>query len=119
MSTVLLAADDPFNLFNQVVSNNTLNPTYDTFNTVGAFLGFAINVLLGISLAVSLIAVIASGIQIMASQGDPKALNTARGYFTAAVKAIALTIAAFVIKAIVLNIIGASSTDISNATPGF
>lgn len=65
-----------------------------------------INILLGVTLSVSVIALIVSGIQYVASRGDIKATQQAQTSLTYSVIAIIITIAAGALVNIVFNLLG-------------
>lgn len=89
------------------------------YNQVSDFLGVSLNILLGVGLAISTIAIIMSGIKFVTAKGDPKAKASAQQALTFAVVAFVLTIGAFTIKTIVFNVIGGNYGDLWNATPNF
>lgn len=97
-------------------TSGELNPT--RIQGVGGFLGLGLNILLGTALAVSMIAIIMSGIKIVTSRGDPKAKGAAQQALTYSVLAFVLAIAAFTIKTIIFNVMGGDYGDLTNATPG-
>jgi len=93
-----------FDILNQVLSHD---PTGGKFGTIGDFFGVALNVAMGSSIAIATIAIIYAGVQYIMSEGDPKAIASAQKYLTVSVVAFIITIAAFVIKNVILNILGA------------
>ena len=90
-----------------------------SLNTVGDFLGLGINIVLGVALGISLIAIILAGIKFITSRGDPKATAAAQQALTYAVVAFILTIGAFTLKEIIFNVVGGNYGDLRNATPHF
>ncbi len=89
------------------------------YNNVSDFLGVGLNILLGVTLAISIIAIIMSGIKFVTAKGDPKAKASAQQALTFAVVAFVLAIGAFTVKTIVFNVIGGDYGDLWNATPNF
>lgn len=104
-----------FSILDSVVSSS--DPTGGSFTSVGSFMGIALNVVMGTSITVALIAIIISGIQFIMSQGDPKAIDTARKYLTVSIVAMILAIGGFAVKHIVLNILGSTEGNLTNVTP--
>lgn len=95
---------------------NTLDPGYDS---VGDFLGAVINIVLGIGISISIIAIIMSGIQFITARSDPKAAQQAKDSLTYSVFAFILTLGALSAKFIIAKLFGVLSPDILNATPNF
>jgi uncharacterized membrane protein len=96
--------------------------TYDAaqYGTVGVFLGIALNIMLGTGIAISIIAIILSGIKFLTSKGDPKSTADAKTSLTYSVVAFLLVVGAFTIKAIIINMLGAEAgPDITDAVPTF
>ena len=110
---------DSFRIFNHIFHNPLSNPVGDQYTTFSQFLGIALNIAIGTSFSVSVIAIIMSGIQFIMSQGDPKAIDTARRYLTWSVVAVILSISALTIKVIILGLLGSQEGGLLNATPGF
>lgn len=108
---------DPLDIFNKV--NNQSNPLAGRFNSFSDFLGLALNILMGVSIAISTIGIMVSGIQYVTSQGDPKSIQTAKNYLTFSIVGFILAVSAFTIKTVILNLIGVTSTEIKNEAPGF
>ena len=89
-------------------------------NSISDVLSIGLNIMLGSAIAISLIAIILSGIKIMTSKGDMKAKAGAQSALTNSVIAMILTIGALTAKIVVLNILGSSNGDaVRNAVPGF
>ena len=97
MSSILKAVTDPFGI---------------NFTKLSDIYGIALNVLLGASLTIGTIAIIVSGIQFILSEGDPKAIDTAKKYLTVSVIAIAVALMAFAIKAILVGMVGGVINDV-------
>ncbi|MEK7595251.1 MAG: hypothetical protein AAB443_01490 [Patescibacteria group bacterium] len=109
----------PFDFVNTIIDDPNVNPTGGAFSTVSSFLNLALGVLMGISIALGTVAIILAGIQYIMSEGDAKAIGTAKRYLTTAILAIVVALLAFTFKLIILNILGSSSPDLENNVPGF
>ncbi len=98
-----------------------INPTGGNLDIreIGALLGIALNVMLGVVVSVSSIGTLLSGIKYMMSRGDLKALASARQALTYSVVALVLGLGAFAVKAVVLNSLGISAPDLIDETPSF
>lgn len=94
--------------------DNTLN-----IQGIGEILGLAFNIVLGSALAISMIAIILSGIHFITSKGDPKAVAKARTSLTFSIVAFLLAIGALTIKLIIFNVIGGDYGNLVNETPDF
>ncbi len=88
-------------------------------NQVSHFFGLGMNIVFGVAIAVSMIALIMSGIKFVTARGDPKAKASAQQALTYSVVGFVLAIAAFTIKTIIFNVIGGNYGDLTNATPNF
>jgi hypothetical protein len=86
---------------------------------VSDILGLTLNIFLGTALAISLIAIILSGIKYITAKGDPKAKAAAQQALTNSVIAFLLSIGAYTIKTIVFNVLGGDVGELGNATPNF
>ena len=86
---------------------------------VGHVLGIILNILLGSALAISMIAIILSGIKYVTSRGNDKAKGAAQSALTNSIIAFILAIGAFTVKSVIINLIGGSFLDLLNATPSF
>jgi len=85
---------------------------------VGQILGLALNIVFGSAVAISMIAMIFSGIKYVMAKGDPKAAAAAQQSLTHSVIALILTIGAYTIKTIIFNVLGGDFKDLVDATPG-
>ena len=97
MSSILGNITDPFGL---------------NFIKLSDIYGIVLNVLLGASLTIGTIAIIVSGIQFILSEGDPKAIDTAKKYLTVSVVAIVIALMAFAAKAILVGMVGGVINDV-------
>src|SRR3972149_696354 len=79
-------------------------------NTLAEAFAIAINVVLGIGIALTIIFLIIGGIQYITSKGDQKAAQEARTSLTNAVIGFIVVIGAFTIRTVLLNIIGAPTS---------
>ncbi len=87
-------------------------------DTLPEILGLAINIVLGIGVALTIVFLILGGIQYITSKGDQKAAQEARTSLTNAVIGFIVVIGAFTIRTVLLNIIGApTSTAVPGVTP--
>ncbi|OGC47807.1 hypothetical protein A2886_00265 [candidate division WWE3 bacterium RIFCSPHIGHO2_01_FULL_42_13] len=86
--------------------DNYLNPIANIgeFTTLGDYVAVALNVAFGIGAAISLIAVILSGIKYITSRGDIKAATSAKNALTYSIIAMILTITAYTIVGIVSGV---------------
>ena len=98
---------------------NLLTPENRPLTTVGDFLGLSLNILLGSAIAISLIALIMSGIKFITARGDPKAKAAAQQALTYSVVGFILAIGAYTVKTIIFNVIGGDYGDLWNPAPGF
>lgn len=89
------------------------------FNSVSDFFSVGLNIMLGITIAVSLITIILSGIKIIMAKGDPKALAEAKSALTYSILGFILGIGAFTLKLIIFNMLGGDFGKLKDATPGF
>ena len=90
------------------------------YSSVGYFLGVVVNIMLGTGIAISVISIILSGIKFVMSKGDPKAFVTAKRTLTYSVVAFVLVAGAFVLKIMILNMLGVTDdAEIRNAVPTF
>jgi len=115
MRTVFAETNDPWEYLRYWNTNSTERRP---INSVGEFLGLGLNILLGTALAVSMIAMILSGIKFVTARGDPKAKSAAQQSLTYSVVAFILSIAAFTLKIIIFNVVGGDYGDLRNAAPG-
>lgn len=98
---------------------NLLTPEKRPLITVGDFLGLGLNILLGTAIAISMIALVMSGIKFITARGDPKAKAGAQQALTYSVIAFILAIGAYTIKTVLFNVIGGDYGDLWNPTPNF
>ena len=97
----------------------TNTPENRPLGGVGDFLGLGLNILLGTTLAISIISVILSGIKFITAKDDPKAKSSAQQSLTYAVVAFVLAIGAFTLKIIIFNVMGGDFGELRNGTPNF
>ncbi len=88
-------------------------------NQVSHVLGLGMNIVFGTAIAISMVALIMSGIKYITAKGDPKAKASAQQAVTHSVLAFVLTIAAFTIKTVLFNVMGGDYGGLKNATPSF
>lgn len=109
-----------FNYLSNTFNRSGVAYKGNDITSISDVLSIGLNIMLGSAIAISLIAIILSGIKIMTSKGDMKAKAGAQSALTNSVIAMILTIGALTAKIIVLNILGSSNDDaVRNAVPGF
>lgn len=100
-------------------------PTYEyswettSITTVSQLVGIFINIAFGITLTVSVIALVYSGIQYTMSVGDVKAAGVARSTLLYSIIGMLLSLGALTLKTIIMNSIGINTGEITNVTPNF
>ncbi len=99
------------------IENTVSNPLED-ITTLAMVFGMMINVVIGVAIALSVIFLGIGGIKYITSQGDAKAADAARAAITNAVIGLVVALGALAIRAIVLNILGASGTGSNMIVPG-
>lgn len=82
------------------------------FPTIGSFYAVFLNLLFGTGIAISIVAIIYSGILFITSRGDPKATDKAKSALTYSIIAMLLAFSAFSIRILITSLIGAD-------VPGF
>ncbi len=87
--------------------------------SIAAAFGIAINIVLGIGIALTIIFLILGGIQYITSKGDQKAAQDARTSLTNAVIGFIVVIGAFTIRTVLLGIVGTdeSTLEVTGVTP--
>ena len=87
--------------------------------TLAEAFGIAINIVLGIGIALTIIFLILGGIQYITSKGDQKAAQEARTSLTNAVIGFIVVIGAFTIRTVLLGIldVGEEELEIPEVTP--
>lgn len=103
-------------ILSNIATNNNPFDAGATPDSFGDIFGLGINILIGAVIAVSVITTAYSGIKYTMSQGDPKAVDSARKSLTYSVVALVLALGAITIKAVVGNTIGLTGI---NVTPNF
>ena len=92
--------------------------TLGEISSLADAMALAINVVLGIGIALTVVFLILGGIQYITSKGDQKATQEARTSLTNAVIGFIVVIGAFTIKNILSNLIGApTSVEVPEVTP--
>lgn len=109
----------PFQFWDNLISDPNSNPTRGTFSSFSQFFGIAINIVLGTAFTLSILGIILAGIKFVMSAGDPKQIDTAKRYLTAAVVAVVLSLGVFIVKTVILNILGSSEGSLTNVLPTF
>jgi hypothetical protein len=90
------------------LAKSTLFPMSGKINTPADFISAVYKIILFVAGFILVIFIIISGLQIIFSQGDPKALSSARGRLTFAVVGFVIIFGAFVITIVVQKIFGLS-----------
>lgn len=98
---------------------NDVSPDLHKFTSFAQFLSVFLNLLLGLGIAVSIIGVLLAGNQFIIAKGDAKAFDKAKRSLTYAVIAVVLAMGVYVVKRIILGLIGEDSGHMYNAVPGF
>lgn len=109
---------DEFNWLNRV--SGSLPTENRKISGFGEMLALMLNIILGAGIAVSIIAIILSGIKFITSKGDFKATAEAKSALAYSILAFILVIGAFTVKTIILNMVGTPTDDIiRNDVPDF
>ncbi len=96
-------------ILSNVISSTDPGPS--SVDTFGALMSIGINVLTGIVISVSTIAIVISGIKFIMSEGDPKAVDAAKKSLTYSIIGLILGLTAVVAKTIIVNIVDATIAD--------
>jgi hypothetical protein len=88
-----------------------VDPLGGRYVTLAKVFGAAINIVLGIGIAITVIFLILGGIQYMTARGDQKAAQAARDSLTNAVIGFVVVLGALAIKVIIGNLAGQTVTD--------
>lgn len=104
------------------ISVNVNEPIPDVrkneISTLSGVFGVLTNLVLGVGMALTVVFLIWGGISYMMAQGDAKAAAAARERLTNAVIGFIIVLAAFVIKALIINVIGGNTTfKVNDITP--
>ena len=95
------------------------NPVPSGINSLSSVYGIILNLMFGVGIAITMIAVIASGIKYITSRGDFKAVAQAKNSLTYALLGLFLVIFSYTLKLLVLNSLGLDNPEIVNDVPGF
>ena len=95
----------------------TVTTTNLGVSTLSDAFGIAINVVLGIGIALTVIFLILGGIKYMSAGGDAKAAQEARGALTNAVIGFIVVLGAFTIRTVVTSVVGGTNISVSDITP--
>lgn len=113
---VLAASNNPW----EYLENwNLLTPEDRPLYQVGDFLGLFLNIIFGSAVAISVIALIVSGIKFITARADPKGKAAAQQALTYSVVGFILAIGAFTVKTIIFNVLGGGFRGLLNPTPNF
>lgn len=106
-----------FNIIQNVATGSGANSS--SISSISDIFGIVLNVLIGVGFAISLASIGYSAIMYILSAGDPKAVSQAWNAFIWGVFAASFSIGALAIKSAIIGLIGTTSTEITNALPGF
>ena len=96
-------------------NTNVTNPLNGSgINSLGNLFGLAINIVMGVGVALTVIFLILGGIKYVTSQGDKTQTQTARESLTNAVIGFIVVIGAFVIRTIVLGLLSGNTSGLDN-----
>lgn len=95
------------------VPTNIVNKPSLGWESLADVFNFAINVVLGAGIALTIIFLILGGIQYITSKGDQKAAQQARDWLTNAIVGFIVVIGAFTIKTVVGTMIGGNNLEIN------
>lgn len=76
------------------------------------FIGVAVNILLGITISVSVLAIMFSGIKLASSKGDPRKMQEAKEYLGNSIKALLLALLAITLEYVIRTSIGATGKNV-------
>lgn len=101
------------------VTTQPKNPLKSSnIKTLADVFGIIINIVMGIGVALTVIYLILGGIKYITSQGDQKNTQQAREWLTNAVIGFIVVIAAFVIRQVVLSVLGGNISNLdADTTP--
>lgn len=83
----------------------------ENLTDIESLAGLGINFFLGLAVAISFIALILSGIKYMSARGDVKATMGAKQALTYSLVAIMLTVGAFALQGLILDVLGVDTGD--------
>jgi len=96
-----------FDLLNTILGKTDSNYTkVGSIDSVSGMFAVAINVLIGVTFAISLVGIAYAFVQHIISMGDKDALKTAQKALTWSVIAMVLSLIAVALKRIIFNLIG-------------
>lgn len=107
-----------FGVLNNIEAANPAPSSFSNWS-VSAILGIILNIVIGVGFSLSIVGLAYSGIIYVTSSGDPKNARKAWDGFLWSAIAAMITLAAFVIKAVALNLFGVDTPAIRNEVPGF
>ncbi|MEO0132996.1 MAG: hypothetical protein ABIK73_08730 [candidate division WOR-3 bacterium] len=97
----------------------SVSPERRPITSIGGFLGVFINIVMGTAFAVSVIAIIFSGIKFIMAGSDLKAKGEAKKALTYSIIALLIAVGAFTIKVILFNVVGGEYGVLWMTTPNF
>jgi hypothetical protein len=95
-------------------------PDRTELDSIGAILGIAVNVAMGVGVSVSVVFLGLAGLRFISAGGDPKAVDQAKKALTYAVVALVLSVGALAFKTILVGgILGVTESDLTDPVPDF
>ena len=101
-------------VYAEAIANTVSDPGLET-RTLPEYINMAINLVLGLGAAISIIFLMLGGIQYMTSKGDAKAAETARKWLTNAVIGTIITIGTFALRSMIFGMLGMEGAALNNA----
>ena len=102
-----------------IFSESGIPDTTGTYGTLGAVLGFAANVLVGLGFAFGIASIAYSAVLYVMSDGQPDKTKQAWSAFINGVIAGAIAIGVLVIKTAILSVLGVQNAEITGNQPTF
>ncbi len=96
------------------VITDPVDPLGDRFGTLADIFGFAINVIIGLSVGLALVFLGLGGIKYITSAGDAKAAQEARALIANAIIGMVIALGAVAIMSILFNILGVQEFDLGD-----
>ena len=108
-------------VYAQQVSTQVQKIELGNIQDIGDVFGLAINIIMGVGIALTIVFLILGGIQYITSKGDQKAAQEARTSLTNAVIGFIVVIGAFTIRTVLVDILNVTGGEgglvIDNVTP--
>ncbi|MFC1622293.1 hypothetical protein ACFL13_02865 [Patescibacteria group bacterium] len=107
-----------FSILEDVITSSGAEPA-TRFGKISDFLGFAINLVLGVGISICIVAALYSAILHTMSAGDPDKAKKAWNAFLFAAIAGIIVIVTFAFKTIVIDAMGVLEPNITNDLPNY